>query len=141
MIVEVTGRRSVTSLAIHDAEKATRGSLVVESRVVEKVAARVAAGVHGVGAPVGGSVLPGGRLWSGRAASATFPRVRAVLRDGRADLDVEVALRYPEPLAETCERLRSRLQAAVPQLTGVPVERIDILASGIARGIGTGGRR
>ncbi len=137
MTVEVTGRRrSVTSLAIHDAEKAARGSLVVGSQVVEKVAARVAAGVDGVGAPAGGTASSGGRMrWPGRAASSPAPRVRATLRDGRADLDVEVVLRYPEPVAETCERLRSRLRTAVPRLAGIPVERIDILVGEMARDI------
>jgi uncharacterized alkaline shock family protein YloU len=140
MTVAVAGRRSATSLAIRDAEKAARGSLVVESKVVEKVAAQLAAGVRGVGAPAGGSAVTGGRRWPGRGASAV-PRVRATLRDGRADLDVEVTLRYPEPLTETCQRLSSRLRAAVPQLTGITVERIDILASGMDRGNGAGGRR
>lgn len=141
MTVAMTGRRPATSLAIRDAEKAARGSLVVQSKVVEKIAAQLAAEVPGVGAPAGGPALAGGGRWPGRSASAAFPKVRATLRDGRADLDVEVALRYPEPLAETCEKLTSRLREAVPQLTGIPVERVDILASGMARDIGAGGRR
>lgn len=120
-------RRSVPSLTVHDPAKAGRGSLTVNTKVVEKVAAQVAMS-DALGAPT--STLLGLRK------GADFDRgpvVSARLDGHRADLSVQVALAYPTPLDQACEELRERLRTKVESLSGVPVGSVDIEVTSIAR--------
>lgn len=98
--------------------KESRGSLVVASEVVEKVAAEVAGRTDGVDVP---RPSPVRRVRGGQTTG-----VRATVVDGIADLQVEVALRYPDPVERTCERLRAALADQVPRLSGVELRLIDI---------------
>lgn len=125
-----TRRRSVPSLAVHDPEKAGRGSLTVTTAVVEKVAARIAAEPRGLGAP---STSVFGSRSGSRADFERGPKVRAVVAGQTADLDVEVAIRYPAPVQEACDDLRRRLVEEVPRLAGVSLGTVDIVVSRVVR--------
>lgn len=114
-------------LGVHDAEKATRGGLAIAAPVVEKVASAVASGADGVGAPAPSARRRGARDLAGG------PRVSATVVGGVADLQVEVAARYPDPVALTMSGLRERLATRVPRLAGVRVRRIDISVTEVVR--------
>ena len=98
--------------------KGSRGSLVVASEVVEKVAAEVAARTDGVGVPHSSALR--------RVRGGQTPGVRATVVDGIADLQVEVTLRYPDPVERTCRALRDALADQVPRLSGVELRLVDI---------------
>ena len=124
MSAGTTRVRSVPSLAVHNREKASRGSLTVTTAVVEKVAARVAAQSEGFGAPVSSFFGSGSRADFDRG-----PRVSAVLTGRTADLEVEVAIGYPAPVQAQCDELRARLAEQVSKMSGVDIGTIDILVS------------
>ncbi|WCC80285.1 Asp23/Gls24 family envelope stress response protein [Cutibacterium equinum] len=124
MSAGTTRVRSVSSLAVHNREKASRGTLTVTTAVVEKVAAHVAAQSEGFGAPTSSFFGSGSRADFDRG-----PKVRAVLVGSTADLEVEVAIGYPAPVQAQCDDLRARLTEQVPKLSGVQIGTIDILVS------------
>lgn len=117
----------VAGLRVRDAEKASRGRLVIAASVVEKVAAAVAVGAGGVT-----EFSPAVRRRVARDPGRG-PRVGATVVDGTADLRVEVAARYPDPVALTVSGLRDRLVSRVPRLAGVRVRRIDISVTEVLR--------
>ncbi|MDU2317496.1 MAG: Asp23/Gls24 family envelope stress response protein, partial [Cutibacterium acnes] len=110
MSAGTTRVRSVPSLAVHNREKASRGTLTVTTAVVEKVAARVAAQSEGFGAPTSSFFGSGSRADFDRG-----PKVSAVLTGRTADLEVEVAIGYPAPVQAQCDDLRARLTEQVPK--------------------------
>lgn len=88
MSAGTTRVRSVPSLAVHNREKASRGTLTVTTAVVEKVAARVAAQSEGFGAPTSS--------FSDQARAPTSTEARRLVRSLPA---VRLILRWRLPLA------------------------------------------
>lgn len=115
----------MTVTRLPEAPKGSRGTLVVATTVVEKVAAEVAARTDGVDVPALSGIR---RVRTGQAAG-----VSATVVDGVADLRVEVTARYPDPVGPACEELRGALADQVPRLAGVQLRLIDITVSDLVR--------
>lgn len=103
-----------------------RGETVIGPAVVEKIAARAASEVDGVG----GVVRTGlGRLipWSLEGGSAA--RAHAEMSgkaDGEVSLDLSVNVVYPHPVATVTNQVRARVAERLLEMCGVRVARLDI---------------
>lgn len=103
-----------------------RGETVIGPAVVEKIAARAASEVDGVG----GVVRTGlSRLipWSLEGASAA--RAHAEMSDkadGEVSLDLSVNVVYPHPVAAVTNQVRARVAQRLLEMCGLRVSRLDI---------------
>ncbi|MBF6387281.1 Asp23/Gls24 family envelope stress response protein [Nocardia farcinica] len=95
------------------------GVTVVADRVVRKIAARAAREVEGVEPDVDVAVR--------------------VLGD-RASLDVRLAVGYPRPVGRTSDSCRAHLIRRTGELTGLTVDRVDIVVNRLVRPAETAGR-
>ncbi len=99
---------------------ASRGSLTIADRVVEKTASEILKGIPGVGGTTSGFLGIGGN-----DSLDARPSVSVTL-SGRGVLDVRLGLRYPLPISQTTESVRETLRTEVESLTGVAVRQVDI---------------
>ena len=104
------------------AEPAQRGSLRIADRVVEKVAARAVTEVDlATGAP---------RTVLGLRMSAPDPDAPA-RADARVDgqvvsVRVTLAVRWPAPVRQVAQQVRSHLTSRINALTGLQVAEVDV---------------
>ncbi|MET7280406.1 DUF6286 domain-containing protein [Kribbella sp. NPDC005582] len=56
-----------------------------------------------------------------------LPKARAVVAGQRVRLELETAISWPHPLAETAADLRQAITSAVEELTGLGVDRADVV--------------
>ncbi|QFU88252.1 Asp23/Gls24 family envelope stress response protein [Amycolatopsis sp. YIM 10] len=97
-----------------------RGTLTIEDRVVERIAAQAVTEVDGAG--------------EDRPA-----KVRARVTGESATLDVRLSISYPLSVASTTESARQHLRRRVGELAGVTVSRVDITVTALrSRAAGTG---
>jgi len=96
-----------------------RGRTDIAPRVVEKIATGAARRVPGV-QPV-----------SRRLGSDRVEAQARVLGDA-ATISMEVAVRYPSPVRETCRQLRTAVVDEVRELAGVTVSRLDVQVAELA---------
>jgi uncharacterized alkaline shock family protein YloU len=112
--------------AIGLAAKEDRGTTEISPAVVEKIAGRAAREVEGVSLVAAGGIAA--RIASlvgneGRAsASADVGRTTSAI-------DLTVSIRYPQPILEMAERVRSHVKQRVHELTGLEVQEVDITVS------------
>lgn len=103
------------------------GSLSIDDRVVEKLAARLALDVEGV-VPHNGAglrkIVSG--LRPGHTAGAALPRARTVDDAGGAAISLEVALTWPSAVTAVCQQVRGRVATELHRLTGVAPRRVDV---------------
>ena len=103
-----------------------RGSTDISPAVVEKIAGRAAREVEGVSLVAAGGIAA--RIASlvgneGRAsASADVGRTTSAI-------DLTVSIRYPQPILEMAQRVRSHVKQRVHELTGLEVQEVDITVS------------
>lgn len=90
-----------------------RGTLDVAPRVVERVAEAAALRTPDV------------RPVSRRVGSERVQVEARVLGDA-ASVHMQIAVGYPSPVRETCQRLRAAVLEDVRRLTGVEVTRLDL---------------
>jgi uncharacterized alkaline shock family protein YloU len=102
---------------------AAAGSLRVADRVVEKIAAVAAGEVVGVTGPPRRRVPRGGAR---RRGHVRRPRVTAKIEGSTARLTMTFSVRYPHPVGETAERVRTEVRERVAALAGVRVTHLDI---------------
>jgi uncharacterized alkaline shock family protein YloU len=88
----------------------------VAVRVVERIAAHVAATVPGVGTA---DHLP-------RAQATLSQGAPTTTGSGHATLSVDVAVIWPEPAAEVAARVRHAVATTVEGLTPFTVDRVDV---------------
>lgn len=95
---------------------AKRGVTEIAPRVMEKLALRAAVELDGV------ELAPGPRLALRRTTSAASARI-----DGQhVDLALDVALRYPMPIAAAADQIRAHVRERISSLAGLEVDRIAI---------------
>lgn len=94
-----------------------RGHLDVRERVHARVAELAACEVGGVVPVHGGLDAVTGR---------ELPRVRVHGAGGRVRLEVDVAVRWPAPLATTAAAVRDLVGRRVHELTGAAVDAVDV---------------
>lgn len=102
-------------------DPASRGRLVMASRVVEKIAAQAASEVSVAGGRSGGVLGIGART-----DLSARPQVEVQLSGGVATIAVRVGVAYPMSLREATAEVRSHVVRRVETLTGVEVRRVDI---------------
>lgn len=109
-------------------ERRSRGTLKLDRRVVEKIAAQAAREVPAAGGRSGGVLGIGAH-----ADTSALPKVEVDLTGQTARLEVEVAVTYPDPISKSAENVRSQIMSRVNQLTGVEVSRVDIYVTATSR--------
>ena len=105
-----------------DTETAERGRLVIDDKVVEKVAAQAVTEVdRATGAPrtVLGQAL-------GSAAEDTPARTSARVDGDLVTVTVSMSVQWPAPVREVAAQVRSRVVERVQQITGLTVAEVDI---------------
>lgn len=111
------------------AAPAHRGRLVVEKKVIERVAGQVAAESSD---DAGG--FSGGLLGLGAQSDLTArPEASVELVDGSATVALDVAVAYPSSIVTATDRIRDQIVAEVARLTGVEVTRVDITVTALHR--------
>ena len=102
-------------------EPRRRGTLVIEKKVVEKIAGQAASEI---GASRGRS---GGLLGIGSEADADArPKVEVELSENFADLAIEAGIAYPGSIRRASQQIRDLVSRRVQDLTGISVHRVDI---------------
>lgn len=116
-----SGRQPAGTPSGSDVPAARRGTLRVDRRVVERIAAHAAGTVSAAGGTSGGFL--------GVGATRDFharPDVEVSLTGGTVTLGVRCGLAYPAPLRESTQQVRRHIIEEVERLTGLDVNRVDI---------------
>lgn len=109
------------------APAASRGSLTIADRVVEKVAAHAATEVDlatGAARTVLGQRLP----------SAERARAQARVDGGLVSVSVSLAVTWPAPVRQVAAEVRAHLTRRVEELTGLQVAEVDVDVSALPTG-------
>jgi uncharacterized alkaline shock family protein YloU len=102
-------------------DPATRGSLQISEKAIEKIASHIAANVPGItGTQASFLGIGPGRGHQQR------PKVDVHLAGLVASLTVSAGVRYPAPLRASTERLRQELKDKVAAACGIDVRQVDI---------------
>ena len=112
----------------HEVEAGRRGTTTVATGAVERVVGWVAANTPGVSA----ASLTGVRGWLG----ADRPDVAdAHVETGEHGLHIslDVAVTYPEPVAEVADRIRERVINALSDQLAMTTERVDVTVAELRR--------
>lgn len=104
-----------------------RGSLTIDKRVVEAMAARIAGEIG----QVGGAARRVLGVPAGREAADQAPRVVADLRGRVCVLQVRLSVCYPAPVARITERVRQRLTDRLAELTDLHITTVDITVTAL----------
>lgn len=112
---------SAPSGATPSGTAAQRGGLTIADKVVEKTASQILGDLPGVGGTTSGFF----GLGSNSSLDAR-PSVDVTLSGRSCTLAVQLGLRYPSPITEATEEVRTRLSAEVERLTGVTVRQVDV---------------
>lgn len=101
------------------------GTISVDPRVVEKIAARAAGDVPDAGGSASrglGRSLPGGH----DSSLDSLPKVRADVDGSIATLSVTMSVRWPASIAGVSDAVRAAVREAVHTLTGLQITDVDI---------------
>lgn len=104
----------------------TRGRLVIDKRVVERIASRAASESDATGGVSGGFLGLGSH---GDLSAAPTADVELVGQTAIVGLDLTVA--YPVPIREVTDLVRRHVMERVLDLTGVEVTRVDITVAAL----------
>lgn len=103
------------------AHPADRGQLVIDHKVVEKIARQAASEVTAVGGTTGGFLGLGSR-----ANRSALPKADVELSGQTASIDLSIAVAYPTPLRQAADQVRQHVMDRVAELVGIEVTRVDI---------------
>lgn len=118
-----TSQSQPESPAPHAPGSRSRGHLVVERKVVERVAAQVAS--ESDSGQTGG--VSGGFLGFGtRTDLSALPATTVELVGQTATVRLDLTVAYPAPIRAATDQVRRRVMSRVRELTGVEVTRVDI---------------
>lgn len=106
------------------ADPATRGRLVIDDRVVERIATLAAQEITGV--TRSGSALD-------RVVGRRYPKADARTAGGHTRVSIQLAVLWPAPLATVARQVRDRVHARLRSLTGLTVDAVDVTAAKIVR--------
>lgn len=108
---------------IHPAD---RGQLVIDHKVVEKIARQAASEVATTGGTTGGFLGLGSRT-----DLSALPKADVELSGQTASIDLSIAVAYPTPLRQATEQVRQHVMDRVAELVGVDVTRVDITVTAL----------
>jgi uncharacterized alkaline shock family protein YloU len=135
----MTADLAVTEPGATTVDPARRGQVLLNDRVIEKIAGQAASEVAAAGGHSGGFLGIGGE-----ADLATRPEVSVTTSGRTVALALRLGLAYPAPIRESTEAVRRHVSSRVEALTGLAVRRLDIDVAWLDRGrdeIPTPGRR
>ncbi len=98
-------------------EPGSRGSLVIRDKVVQRIAAYAAAHTPGV--------LPHSSGLD-RVTGRDLPRVTTHIAGGHLRAHVDVAVTWPQPVAQVSAAVRAQVTEQVHTLTGLAVDAVDV---------------
>lgn len=98
-------------------EPVDRGTLTVADRVIDKLAAHAATFVEGV--------VPAGSTLD-RLAGRQLPRATSQVRGRQARVGVQIAVAWPQPLADTAGEVRTTVTQELTRLSGPTVVAVDV---------------
>lgn len=110
------------------AESPVRGSLRIADRVAVRIAGHVAREVPGV--------LP--RQASTRQLTPSYPHVTGSVTDGRAQVEIEVAVAWGSRSDEVAREVQERVWTALTTLVGLTSVRVGVVVASIAEVDGEG---
>jgi uncharacterized alkaline shock family protein YloU len=99
-------------------DPATRGTLTVTDRVIERIAAIAAAQARGV--------VRAGSRWD-TAMGRQLPRVDSRTAGARARIVVEIAVEWPAALGEVASQVRSAVAERLQSLAAVDTDGVDVV--------------
>jgi uncharacterized alkaline shock family protein YloU len=99
-------------------DPATRGTLTVADKVIERIAAIAATQVRGV--------VPTGSRWD-RTMGRALPRVDSRTAGSRARLMVEIAVEWPAALGEVAVGVRSAVADQLHALAAIDADGVDVI--------------
>lgn len=102
---------------------------MVSRKVVEKIAAQAALEVSTAGSRSGGFLGFGAE-----ADLRVRPKVEVDLSGTTANVVVDVAIAYPNSIADSAQQVRDQMMARVAELAGVEVSRVDVNITALTRG-------
>ncbi|GAA3629063.1 Asp23/Gls24 family envelope stress response protein [Microlunatus ginsengisoli] len=119
---------AIVAAAPDRAASSGRGRLVMDHKVIEKIAGQAASEV----ARAGGS--SGGVFGIGTHPDLSArPKVDVELSGRTASIDIAITVAYPTPIRQVADQVRQHLIDRVGELTGVEVTRVDITISALHR--------
>ncbi len=113
-------------------EPADRGTLTVTDRVLDKLAAHAATFVDGV--------VPAGSPLD-KLAGRQLPRASSQVRGRQARVDLQIAVAWPKPLAQTADQVRVTVTRELTRLSGLHVVAVDVRVARVEHQAASSGRR
>lgn len=114
---DVTATTAIADDAPTAPDPGDRGSLVLRDRAVERIVEAAVLEVDGV-------LRHADTLE--RVTGRQLPRVEVVVAGNRARASVEVATRWPTPIADVTTRTRDGVTRALAHLAGLTVDAVDV---------------
>jgi uncharacterized alkaline shock family protein YloU len=115
------------------------GRISVADTVVAKIAARAAAENPDAGAAVTrvfGRAVPGTDNFPVRSTDlSALPKTTVQVDGSKAYVSLEIAVRWPAPVAEVAGQVRQHVQDRVQELTGLDVDEVHIVVADLATDI------
>jgi len=126
-----TAAPALSPEAANPSDPGSRGRLILDDRVGEKVAERAALDVDGVieSDGKGGSVLN-----AINPLSDGYPSASTDMSQTAPIITLTIAVRWPCAVASVCAEVRDHVAAEVTRLTGVRPSRVDVTVAEIATG-------
>ena len=125
--------------AIASAGRTEFGTITVADGVVAKIAARAAAENPDAGAAaarlLGRAAPRAGRFGMRGTDLVGLPKTSVDVDGSRAFLTLEISVRWPAPVAEVTDQIRSHLRSRIPELTGLAVEEVHIVVADLVTDI------
>ena len=120
------------------AGRAELGRISIADRVVTKIAAQAAAENPDVGAAVArvlGRALPGAVPGARGTDLDALPKTTVEVDGAKAFVTLEIAVRWPAPVAEVTGQVRGHVQDRVRELAGLEVVEVHIVVADLATDI------
>jgi uncharacterized alkaline shock family protein YloU len=115
------------------------GTISIADGVVTKIAAMAAAENPDAGAAAArvlGRAMPGaGRLGVRGTDLDALPKTSVEVDGSKAFVTLEISVRWPAPVADVTERVRSHVRGRVAALTGLDVDEVHIVVADLATDI------
>jgi uncharacterized alkaline shock family protein YloU len=114
------------------------GRISIADGVVTKIAARAAAENPDAGAAttrVLGRAVPGAIPGARGTDLAALPKTSVEVDGSKAYVSLEIAVRWPAPVAEVAEQVRRHVRERIRDLAGLEVEEVHIVVADLATDI------
>ena len=115
------------------------GRISIADGVVTKIAAQAAAENPDAGAATArvlGRALPGaGHLGVRDTDLSALPKTSVEVDGSKAYVSLEIAVRWPAPVAEVAEQVRRHVRDRIRDLAGLEVEEVHIVVADLATDI------